>query len=134
MLMAEIYFDGIKDGEFGWTCVFPVCIFGYVPIREKCGSEDIMVVIDGMLMRDIRDIKIYDKTEDGRQAIKIIGNMLVRAESLKYALQQTEHAIVEIIGEKWSGFLSGSTIDVIGPAKMKSRDKLHKMASRIYGA
>lgn len=131
MLMAEIDFDGIKDGEFGWTCVFPVCVFGYVPIRNKGASEDITVIVDGMLMRDIRDIKTYDETIDGRQAIKIIGYMLVRAESLKYALQQTEHAIVEVQGEKWSGFLTGLTIDVIGPVRMKSRDNLKKIESDV---
>lgn len=109
----------LRETYRGYVCTIPVIIFGYVPTRNRAGDREIKVLIDDVLMRRITELRFMREMAGGLQTLMITGTILIRGRSLKAALRQIETARIEIVGERWSGVMTGVSIEVVGPVEMK---------------
>ena len=101
-----------------WEITLPVVIFGYVAIRDKSANDDISVLVDGIKMEYFKKLHVMREVGGDKQVLMIVGSIRVYGKSLKSAMRDVEKSSVEVLGEKWSGFMSGLSIDVVGPAIM----------------
>jgi len=109
----------LRESIKGWVCIIPVSIFGYAPIMNRAGDREIKVLIDDVLMRNIKEIRVMNEKVGNLQTLMITGSVLIRGKSLKAALRQIETASVEIIGERWRGRMTCVSIEVAGPVRME---------------
>lgn len=103
----------------GYVCTIPVIIFGHAPIKDRTGDQEIKVLVDDVLMRNIDELRFMRELTGSLQTLMITGTIIIRGRSLKAALRQIETARIEIIGERWGGEMTGVSVEVVGHVEMK---------------
>lgn len=101
-----------------WRVNLPILIFGYAPIKDVSGDESFRILVDGVEMKNIKEVYVMRELPGDLQMLMMIGKIVINGKSLKQAMRDIETARVEIIGEKWDGMMSCLTVEVVGPAEV----------------